>query len=68
MANLGRAILQKERLKIKEQLFELERRVDFLDKYLNDNAEIDLEEANCFISYLNHTNFDYETIKFQVKN
>lgn len=66
MASIGRATLQKEKLTIKDQLFSLERKLDFLNRYLNDNTEISIEEADRFISYLNHTDFDYETIKFQM--
>ena len=62
MDNISMAILELERNKIKNQNRRLNRKVTLLEKFMFDFPNADLEETRAYLSFLDHTDFDYETI------
>lgn len=62
MDNISMAILELERNKTKNQIRKLNRKVTLLEKFMFDFPNADLEETRAYFSFLEHTDFDYETI------
>jgi phosphopantetheine adenylyltransferase len=67
MINFSKAVLQQERNKTKNQIYTLNRKVTFLEKFMADFPNAELEEAQHFIAFIDHTDFDYSTIIDEMK-
>jgi hypothetical protein len=55
-------ILKQERTKLNNQIFLLNRKIVLLEKFMSDFPDAEIEEAQHFISFIDHTDFNYETI------
>ena len=62
MNQISMAILEQERNRIKNQIYTLNRKVTLLERFMSDFPNSDIEKTRCFISFVNHTDFAYETI------
>ena len=60
--NISMGILEYERIKVKNQLLELNRKVTLLERFMSDYPNVKVEKAQAFIAYINHTDFTYEEI------
>lgn len=59
---ISMSILDHERIKVKNQIFELNRKVTLLEKFMSDYPNAKVEKAQAFIAYIDHTDFTYEEI------
>lgn len=62
MNKISMAILEQERNKIKEQIFTLNRKVTLIEMFMSDFPNVEIEEAQDFIAFVNHTDFTYDAI------
>lgn len=67
MDNISMAVLELERNKTKNQIRRLNRKVALLEKFMFDFPNADLEETRAYLSFLEHTDFDYETILDRIR-
>jgi hypothetical protein len=72
MNNISMAILEQERNKVKSQISLLNRKIMLLEKFMSDFPDAEVRKVQYFISFIDHTDFDYETIidniSLQLKN
>lgn len=62
MNKISMETLGYERMNIKIQIFKLKRKVTLLEKFMSDYPNAEVEKAQAFIAYINHTDFTYEEI------
>ena len=64
MNDISMAILEQERNKVNSQISLLNRKIDFLKRFMSDFPDAEIEKTRYFISCIDHTDtdIDYETI------
>jgi hypothetical protein len=67
MNNISMAILELERNKVKKQISLLNRKIVLLEKFMSDFPDAEIRKTQYFISFIDHTDFDYETIIDELK-
>ena len=62
MHHISMAILELERNKVNSQIRLLNRKIALLEKFMSDFPDVEIKKVQLFISFIDHTDFDYETI------
>lgn len=67
MNEVSMTILKQERDKVKNQIYALNRKVKLLEWFMSDFPNAEVEEVLGFTTFIDHTNFAYETILDKMK-
>lgn len=59
---ISMAILEYERIRTKNQISALNRKITLLEKFMSDFPNAEVEKTQGFIAYIDHTDFTYEEI------